>query len=146
MDYLFHIGDGDHFKSSSTKSIWGIASSQTVSKAFIANAKKGDRLWFVKSKTNGQLIAVATFTEMKKRELGPLISLTLTNEELGWNKTHGSWDVEVHYKDLYNITECNLKSEIKGASVIRKYNDKCKVNLPEIYPHIVRFSKITKSM
>jgi len=113
---------------------------------FLKKVKEGDLLWFVKSKTNGQIIAVATFTETKKRILGPLISLTLTNTELGWDKTDGDWDTEVHYKDLYNLTNCNLISEIKGAAGIRLYNENCKVNLPAEYPYIVRYSKVTTTM
>ena len=82
----------------------------------------------------------------KKRILGPLIELTLTNSELGWDKSEGEWDTEVHYKDLYNLTHCNLMSEITGAAGIRQYNDKCKVNLITEYPNIVRYSKATNSM
>jgi len=144
--FILHIGDGIHFNASSSKSIWGINSTHSLAKWFLSNVSEGDLLWFVKSKTNGQLVAVATFTGTKKRILGPLIALTLTNTELGWNKTEGEWDTEVHYKDLYNLTRCNLISEIKGAAGIRLYNDKCKVDLVTVYPHIVRYSKVTNSM
>jgi hypothetical protein len=144
--FLLHIGDGIHFTASSVKSIWGIKSQNTWAKAFISNAKEGDLLWFVKSKTNGQIVAVATFTQTKERILGPLIQLTLSDEELGWDKTKGNWDTEVHYKDLYNLTPCNLISEIKGAAGIRLYNDKCKVDLPSEYPNIVRYSKVLLKM
>ena len=144
--FLLYIGDGLHFNTSSSKYIWGINSKYSFSKGFMTTVKEGDLLWFVKSKTNGQIVAVATFTKTNERILGPLVSLTLTNKELGWDKKEGDWDTEIHYKDLYNLTDCNLISEIKGATVIRLYNDKCKVNLPDEYPHIVRYSKITKSM
>jgi hypothetical protein len=145
-DWLLYIGDGKNFNASSSKSIWGITSNHSFTKGFLSTAKTGDRLWFVKSKTNGKIIAVATFTSTNKRILGPLIQLTLTNEELGWDKTDDNWDTEVHYKDLYNLTQCNLKSEIKGAAGIRRYNNKCKVDLPTEYPYIVRYSKISKHM
>jgi len=144
--FLLHIGDGEHFNASSSKSIWGITSRHSFAKGFLTTAKEGDLLWFVKSKTNGQIVAVATFTEIKKRVLGPLIELTLTDTELGWNKTKGEWDTEVHYKNLYNLTHCNLISEIKGAVGIRLYNDKCKVNLVTEYTYIVRYCKVTNSM
>ena len=144
--FLFRIGDGQHFISSSKMFIWGIKSNNSCGKMFMNTAKEGDLLWFVKSKTNGQIVAVATFTCVKKRILGPIIPLSLTNEELGWDKTPGEWDTEVHYTDLFNLTECNLISEIKGTSTIRKYTDKCMVDLPSEYKYIVRYSKITKSM
>ena len=144
--YLLYIGDGVHFNASSSKSIWGINSKHSFAKGFLTTAKEGDLLWFVKSKTNGQIVAVATFTRTNMRILGPLIELTFTNSELGWDKTEGEWDTEVHYKDLYNLTQCNLISEIKGAVGIRLYNDKCKVNLVTEYMHIVRYSKVTNRM
>jgi len=144
--FLLYIGDGVHFNASSSKKIWGINSTLSFAKGFLKRAKEGDLLWFVKSKTNGQIVAVATFMSTNERILGPLIELTLTNSELGWDKSKGEWDTEVHYTDLYNLTNCNLISEIKGAAVIRLYNDKCKVNLITEYPHIVRYSKVTNRM
>ena len=98
--FILRIGDGIHFNASSSKSIWGINSSHSLAKWFLSNVSEGDLLWFVKGKTNGQIVAVATFTGTKMRILGPLIALTLTNAELGWNKTEGEWDTEVHYKEI----------------------------------------------
>jgi hypothetical protein len=144
--YLLRVGDGEHFKNSSPMSIWGIDSSASCTKGFIKTVKEGDILWFVKSKSNGHLIAVATFTGLKERVTGPLIDLTPSNEELGWTKTEGDWDIEVHYTDLYNIGACELYSGIKSPLVIRKYSDKCACNLPAEYASIVRYSKVTRGM
>jgi hypothetical protein len=140
--FLLRVGDGVHFNASSSKFIWGVNSSFCAAKSFLATAKEGDLLWFVKSQTKGQIIAVATFTCTNKR----IHDLTLSDSELGWDKTEGEWDTEVHYTDLYNLTDCNLHSDIKGAAGIRLYNEKCKVNLITEYPNIVRYSKITTSM
>ena len=146
-NFLLRIGDGKHFIASSSKSIWGInITTSPLGKWFKSKAKVGDLLWFVTSKSRGQIIAVATFTGTKERILGPLIELTYTNEELGWDKTEGDWDTEVHYKDLYNLTSCNMFSEIKSPGTIREYSEKCKVDLLTEYPHIVRYSKVTNSM
>jgi hypothetical protein len=154
--WLMRIGDGQHFNASSSKSIWGINSEHSCSKGFLTRVKDGDKLWFVKSKPKGktkaeivplaQIVAVATFIRTNERILGPLIVLTFTDSELGWDKTEGEWDTEVHYKDLYNVTHINLDSEIEGAAGIRPYNDKCKVNLITEYPQIVRYSGITNRM
>lgn len=145
-NYLIYVGDGEHFKNSSSRNIWGINSKIGFSKGFITNVKEGDLLWFVKSKSKGLIIAVATFTCLKKRETGPLIALTLTNEELGWTKFDGNWDFEVHYTNLYNISSLELYSEIKGACGIRRYNDNCKCDLPTEYSNIVRYSKVERTM
>jgi hypothetical protein len=139
-------GTGTHFISSSKYFRWGINSKHSSSKWFLVNVKKGDILAFVKGGGKGQIVAVATFIETTVRVLGPLIAITNTNEELGWTETEGNWDIEVIYKDLYNVSLCGLYSEIKGAVGIRLYNDKCKVNLPSEYENIVRYSKVTNHM
>ena len=145
--FILRIGDGAHFNASSSKSIWGINAKVIACKWFKSIAKAGDVLWFVKSKSKGQIVAMATFTETRDRIIGPIIDLTLTNKELGWDKTDGEWDTEVHYKDLYDLTKSKLHTEIKSPLTIREYNrEKCKVDLPEEYPRIVRYSNTTNSM
>jgi hypothetical protein len=145
-DFILRVGDGDHFRSSSSKCIWGIDSTEAQAKWFISNVTNGDRLWFVQSNSKGKIIAVATFKKKEKRVLGPLIPITQTNEDLGWTKTNGCWDTEVHYDNLYNLTSINLNSEIKGPRPIRLYNQKCQVNLPKEYEQIVRYSTISRNM
>lgn len=144
--YLLRVGDGQHFKASSSKHIWGINTKNFAGRNFISNVKEGDLIWFVTHESKGHIIAVATFTGKRERILGPLIELTPTNEELGWTLTTGEWDTEIHYKDLYNISTLMLLSKIMGSCPIRSYNDKCKVDLSAEYPLIVRYSKITNSM
>lgn len=144
--WILRVGDGDHFWSSSKQYIWGINSNHKCStNSFIQQVKHGDLLWFVKSGERGKLIAVSTFIELKKREVGPLIAFTATNEELGWTKQSGEWDLEVHYKALYDLRECGLFSEIKSPLVIRKYNEKCKVNLPIEYPYLLKYIHARKT-
>lgn len=152
--WLLRIGDGEHFKNSSTKSIWGVNSKNkeditkdnVVVKNFLDKVKSGDILWFILGKSHGKVAAVATFTHHCKRELGPLLAITLTNEELGWTKQNGTWDTEVHYKDLYNVSKCDLLTHILSPMVVREYNEKCVVNLPNEYPYIVRYACVTQNM
>lgn len=143
--FILRIGDGRNFNASSSKSIWGINSEHKQSKFFLKNVRNGDKLWFVTKESRGQIVAVATYTNTNYRINGPLFNITDTNEELGW-EGEGNWNTEVHYKDLYNLTECNLKSEIKGNGAIRRYNANCKVNLVTEYQHIVRYSRVTTNM
>jgi len=145
-DWLLRIGNGVHFNASSSKSIWGInTTTSPLGKYFMSNVKEGDRLWFVTSQSKGQIVAVSTFMCTKERVLGPLLDLTATNKELGWTVDEGDWNTEVHYKDLYNLTEYKMLSEIKGPSTFRRYDEKCKVNLPVEYPYIVRYCKPTSN-
>jgi len=145
-DWIFRVGDGTNLINSSKYKIWGInTTTSTNGKYFIKNVKHGDRMWFVKNKSNGKILAVATYRSHNTRELGPLIPTTLTNEELGWTNEGPDWtsDTEVHYTDLYNLTDCQLLTHIKGSSTIRKYDDKCRVDLALEYSYIVKYSKIT---
>lgn len=145
-NFILRISKGENFKNSSFKSIWGIDSKPTASKSFLSRVREGALLWFVTSGSNGQIVAVATFTSANPRANGPLIDMTATNDELGWNQEKGEWDTEIHYKNLYNLTESNLFSYIKGNCAIRIYNENCKVNLPAEYPSIVRYLKVQGSM
>jgi hypothetical protein len=142
--WLLRVGDGIHFERSSKKGIWGVDSKKPNIPGFLRTVKKGDLLWFVK--TGGLLIAVATYTSSVERVLGPLITLTQTNEELGWTEVDGDWDTEVHFDTFYNISLCELNAGIKSPLTVRTYNDKCKVDLPTEYKNILRYSKLKTSM
>lgn len=142
--WLLHIGDGVHFANSSKKNIWGVNSQFGYAKNFLANVKKGDKLWFVVNKSQGLLVSVATFDRVQKRELGPFVALTATDDELGWTEKDGEWDTEVIFTNQYNIRALDLLSEIKGAAIIRRYNEKCKVNLLAEYDNIVRYSQVLR--
>ena len=145
-DWILRVGDGVNLINSSKYKIWGIqTATSSHGKHFVENVKPGDRLWFVKSKSKGKLLAVATYCSHNKREFGPLIDISLTNEELGWSGDGEHWtsDTEIHYDNLYGLNNCELLTHIKGPSPIRKYDEKCKVLLAVEYSYIVRYSKIT---
>lgn len=144
--WLLRVGNGQDFIRSSSKLTWGFDSSSTHGKAFLGNVAPGDLLWFVKSESKGLLLAVATLDAIKRREVGPLIAVTATNEELGWTRESEPSDTEIKYSDLYNVSMCGLHSEIRSPLTIRKYSEKCKVNLPLEYANIVRYSKVTGKM
>ena len=147
-DWLLRASDGKNFIASSEYKIWGVNSKQTGKKTndehFLKEVKLGDRLWFIMNKSEGKILAVATYISHNKRELGPLINLTSSNTELGW--VDGDWDTEIHYTDFYNLSDCMLLTHIEGAVNIRKYNEKCKINLSEEYKNIKRYSRITYKM
>ena len=144
-DWLLRVGDGENLKQSSKYRIWGISSKISTSKYFMKNVKPSDRLWFVKSKSQGKLVAVATYRSHNMREFGPLVDITLTNEELGWTGSGEDWtaDVELHYIDLYGLSDYELLTHIKGPTTIRKYDEKCRLNLAVEYSYIVRYSRVT---
>jgi len=139
-DWILRAGDGENFLNSSDYRIWGINSSLKCGKHFLKNVKQGDRLWFVTSNSKGKLIAVGTYKSHNERVLGPLVNTTMTNEELGWTGEGPDWtsETEVHYTNLYLLSNCNLLTHLKGNVTIRKYNKKCSINLPTEYENILR--------
>jgi hypothetical protein len=143
--WILRVGDGVNLINSSKYKIWGIQSTTNDNKYFLKTVKIGDLLWFVKNKSCGKIIAVATYLSHNQREVGPLINITMANEDLGWISDTTDWisDIEIHYTDLYGLNECDLFTHIVGPKTIRKYNEKCRIDLEVEYSHIVRYSKIT---
>jgi len=133
-DWLVRVANGKNFWNSSKYNMWGVKGTW--------NIKKGDRMWFITSNSKGHAIAVATFMHQNDRSFGPLVNLSMTDEELGWEG--GDWDKEIHYEKLYDISHLNLQTKIKGVCSRRKYNEYCLINLPEEYPLIVRYSKVQR--
>ena len=142
--WILRVANGVHFIKSQSYMRWGINSKHiNWAPKFMRTVQPGDIIWFVKQ-GQGQVLGVATFTRHCPRELGPLIAATPTNSELGWTESDGDWDTEVHYTDLYDVTECKLLTRIKSPLVGRRYTEKCQINLPDEYPKIVMYSKAIK--
>jgi hypothetical protein len=143
-DWILRIGNGIHFSNSAPRGIWGINTKHPDGKYFTRGVRPGDRLWFVRNKTENLLCAVAVFTENMKRETGPLIPLTLTDEDLGWNDTLGEWDTEVHFKELQNITPLGLQIQKRLArNSINVYSkEKHGENLPEEFRCIMKYGVV----
>ncbi len=148
--WIIRIGNGNHFINSSNYNIWGLNSKDKGNTSkFMKEATNGDILWFITSESNGKAIAVAVFKDIKKRDIGPLISFSLTNEELGWTDHNGEWDIEICFMELYNISQLTILTRIKSPRTYRRYSDnidKIPINLIEEYEKIVKYSKITRQM
>ena len=137
-DWLIRVGNGEHLFSSLPKQVWGIKSNNDDSKHFMKNAKQGDRLWFVKTKTNGLLLGVAIYDKHLDRKGENLIKIeTHTNTELGYENWDG--DIEVCYENFINIERFNLKTNIKAPKTIRLDSDNCSLNLENEYIYIERY-------
>jgi len=150
--YILRVGDGENFVNGSTRNLWAVKDSH---KSFLENVKQADKLWLIRSKTSedlysGKIIAVADFEYKNERIVGPLVSLTPSNEELKWTGSEGGdCNIEIHYTNLYNLTALNLYTGQRGQCVVTNYNnikDKLLLNLPEEYERIVYYSQITNSM
>ena len=141
--WLFRVGpNASNLYACSPHNVWGINSANSGAKYFIRNAKIGDIIWFVKGgSSKGLLVAFATYTGFVNRVKGE----NLSDAELGWNyqcpwvKNQG-WDIEIQYNQFRYIEDMNLLSKIVQSANPRRYNEKCKVNLPEIYEGFERLN------
>jgi hypothetical protein len=144
--YIIRVGDGVNFINSSKYNCWGLNSNNNNVKYLIKHIKENDILWFIKNKTNGLVIAVSKYTTNEKRILGPLINISKTNEELGWNNIENI-DIMIYYDNLYNISRCNILINLKGQNTIYKYSDnKFNIDLKKEYDNIIKYSNITTIM
>ena len=152
--WTLNVGDSKNFVKSSHVGIWAV---NPRNKTFLADVKPGDTLWFIAKKPprhalDGRIIAVATFVSKNERDIGPIFSLTRSNEELGWTgEKGGQSDIEIHYANLYNLKAINLYTGLQRGNTICSYDSlKSKedmlLNLPEEYEKIVKYSQITNAM
>jgi hypothetical protein len=131
--YLFRVGDATHLLSSSLYNTWGIHSSTSGSKFFLKNVNPGDCLWFIKGNSGGLIVASAIFKYSIKKINGKGVPF----EKLGCDNVDENLDTDIHFKNFQKIENMNLLSKIKGSSANPMiYNQRCLVNLPEIYSHV----------
>jgi hypothetical protein len=126
--------------------MWALKSYACDGKNFLSYAQQGDNLWFIKGKPyGGEIYAVAKFVKTNKRQLGPLISVTMTDEELGWKSgPNGSnWDTEIHFKDIYMIESLHLIHNAKCQSSIFQVRHS-EIDLDTEHANIVKYCKVVK--
>lgn len=142
--FTLHVGDGENFIKGQKFSLWAIRSKN---KKFLKKVRKGDILWFIRGKRAGDIhlgkvIAMAVFESYNKRELGPLINTTMDNYDLGWSEKGGFCDIEIHYSNMYNLSQSSLFTGQKRGNVVCDYDnikDKLLVNLRMEYESIVKY-------
>jgi hypothetical protein len=150
--YILRVGDGINFtNSSNVYNTWAVKSRN---KSFLEKVKTGDKLWFIKNKTKGdihagKIIAVVDFVSKNDRVIGPLISTTPDNELLGWDDKGGFCDIEIHYNNLYNLTDCELYTGQKFQTTVCEYDnikEGLLVNLVIEYEYICKYSGVKTCM
>lgn len=115
--WILKIFNGDDFNNSKELGVWGISSKGTVNKTFIDEAQPGDKLWFMKS--NHEIVGVAIYKSHTQRLVGPLISLTYSDQELGW-KNMKKIDTQIDFENY--IETHNLKYNFSFISDVTLNN------------------------
>jgi hypothetical protein len=152
--WLIRVGDvseGSNFKNSAEFNIWGMKRGLKTTPVigFEYLVKKGDILWFIPGSSDGYALA---FAEYVSHQEIPEEQRQQRYAELGWNNTNNSsnWNIEISYNNLTYTNETRevgttyeeyvkYCTHIIGNNVIvRRYGEeKCAINLPEIYKEII---------
>lgn len=142
--WLIRVQDGINFKNSKMP-FWGVKKGKNGSvKGLVNKIKKGDILWFIKSKKfGGTIIGMSEFTCYYDRDDEPLVSInTYSNEEQNWIGNE-DWSIQIHYKNFYETESQNLKAIIQCAATILNYNT-FKDKLPDLEKHYQNFKFYSK--
>jgi hypothetical protein len=120
VHYIIRCGDGANLRNS-VNPYWGVKRTGGQD-TFVKKIKPGDILWFMTSKKfGGQLIGMAEYTMFCDRSEETLIQLySFSNSEQGWVGDE-NWDIQIHYKHLYNTEMLDIRGCVACAANILKY-------------------------
>lgn len=128
--WIIRVNDGENFHNSKYP-FWGIKRGKNgCIKTIVAKIKKGDVLWFLTSKMyGGKIIGMSEYDGFYDRNDEPLLHInTKTNDEQNW-KGDESWDIQLHYCNLYITDTKNITACIQCGGIILEYETfKNKIN------------------
>ena len=120
VHHIIRCGDGANLINS-VNPYWGVKRTGGQN-TFVKKMKPGDILWFMTSKPfGGKVIRMAEYTMFCDRQEESLIQLySFSNSEQGWVGDE-NWDIQIHYKHLYNIESFDIRGCVACAANILKY-------------------------
>lgn len=137
--------------------VWGVNSltccgCKEVSKRMfdtIMNDYRTDQVFFMflsPKKYSNKVVGVGVVEKIQERELGELINISKTNEEIGWNK-RGNWNFEIVFRDYYDVS--GMSDDFLGMSTLKTLN-KNKIipqsSVPYILPDVKAYLEDCVSM
>ena len=121
--WLIRVGDGYNLKHGK-HAIWGVkrGKNDSVKSRIQKNFNSGDIIWFITNKEHGgKIIAMVEYIHFYDREEETLINInTITNEEQGW-KGDALWDIQINFKNYYDVEKHNFDISIACAANILSY-------------------------
>lgn len=150
--FIIRVGDGKNFKNSKM-SFWGINSGKndSVKSLIKKNIEKGDIIWFLTNKLyGGKFIGVAEYIDILDKRDEELIQInTYSNNDQNWIGDE-KWNIQLHYKNLYEIEHCNIKFCTVCASSILVYStfkkrtiNQTLLDLETHYENICNYTKLS---
>ena len=122
--WLIRVGDGINFQNSN-HAMWGCKRGRNnCIKSIILKINEGDILWFITNQNNGgKIIGMSEFISCYDRNEEPLLEInTYSNEDMGWIGNE-DWDIQIHYKNLYETKRQDIKICIRCPSIIINYDN-----------------------
>ena len=86
-------------------------------------------------------LPMATFKRLETRKLGPLINISMTNEELELPKEMKTVDTEIHFNKFFNLQNLRIKVDIRFA---RDFFEVDKVKNQEVYRVLIEEYNLIK--
>lgn len=145
----FKISVLDRMKDTQKQPIWGYDKSkrQNIDKLLREKSSQGGAyVFFLPSGPNG--ICGLGKVAVSDREIGPLISIDETNEEIGWTPNYtfkGEWDMEVRISEYWDLSKFKqsvfslqtLKSkQFLAPNSLHRLSEGCMVHLYNyLHPH-----------
>ena len=145
--WIMRCHDGYNFKNSKYP-FWGVKRGKNGSlKTIVKKINNGDIIWFLTSKSfGGKFIGMCEYMYYYDRQDEPLLSInTYSNKEQGWIGDE-NWDIQLHYKNLYNTEKQNIKACIQCGGIILEYNkfkEKLDEDLELHYENYIKYSEVS---
>lgn len=121
--WLIRVGDAYNLKHGK-HAIWGVkrGKNDSVKSRIQKNFNSGDIIWFITNKEHGgKIIAMVEYIDFYDREEETLINInTITNEEQCW-KGDALWDIQINFKNYYDVEKHNFDISIACAANILSY-------------------------
>lgn len=143
--WLLRVSDGRNFRNS-LYPFWSVKRGRNNTiKGSVKNITPGDILWFITNKSSGgKAIGMAEFVNYYDVAEEPTHELHyFRNSEQGWFGPD-VWDIQIHYKNMYNTDNADIDICIQCSSIILNYEtfkEKINHNLYEEYNTFVKYGQ-----
>ncbi len=150
-DWLIRVGRGGNFAEAIPLKRYDFRITKSNgyqhNKVFRDEARSGDRLWFIKSNSGGEIIAMAIFERWSYRSWIE----DLTDTEIGYeNPNKIVWAATMFYTDLYDFRgrpqnrKFLLGRTPMTSIMLVSQTTTCTINLPLLYENIMMYGNIPK--
>ena len=151
QDWLIRVGGGGNFAEAIPLKRYDFKirrnNGYQLNKVFRDKARRGDRLWFIKRKSGGEIIAMAIFERWSYRSWID----DLTDAQIGYeNHENITWAATMFYTDMYDFRgrpqnrKFLLGTTPRNSIISTNQISTCAINLPLLYENVMMYGNILK--